>query len=75
MFQFNILFDHRRRRRGDKREDKPPAISNLSLAPLKDIPEDAPEKLRLLKAEAFVQSWARRDSGHVRPGLPDTLPL
>lgn len=39
MFQFNILFDHRRRRRGDKREDKPPAISNLSLAPLKNIPE------------------------------------
>lgn len=31
MFQFNILFDHRLRRRGDKREDKPPAISYLSL--------------------------------------------
>lgn len=37
MFQFNILFDHRLRRRRDKREDKPPAISYLSLAPLHRI--------------------------------------
>lgn len=37
MFQFNILFDHRLRRRGDKQEDKPPAISNLSLAPLRPV--------------------------------------
>lgn len=77
MFQFNILFDHRRRRRGDKREDKPPAISNLSLAPLKNIPaRGRAGKTPVIKSRSVsYQSWARRDSGHVRPGLPDTLPL